>query len=134
MIYSFKSIIWLTFYLGAIQLSCKSQEVTVAKEEMSCRDSLKMQLLEYWSYDSAKNTYSGTNGMIRLTSERRGCLREMKKDEIIEFFGKPSLDKGDRLYYFSFEECWLDTVNLRYCYHFSKVYFDNEGYYKYMSP
>jgi hypothetical protein len=63
MIFRLQDIYWLAFLGWAVQLSCKSQNVMAAQQEMSCRDSLKMQLQEYWSYDSLENTYSGTNGM-----------------------------------------------------------------------
>jgi hypothetical protein len=134
MIFRFRGIYGLAFFAGAIQLSCKSQEVAVAKEEMSCRDSLKVQLLEYWSYDSAQNTYSGTNGMFLMASQRKKCLREMNQDEIIKFFGKPSLRRSDRLYYFNWEECWQDTVDFRTCHHFSEIRFNEDGYYIWISP
>ncbi|HKL03206.1 MAG TPA: hypothetical protein VJ911_06000 [Cryomorphaceae bacterium] len=89
----------------------------------NCKEVVKSFIADKWFYNPESNIYRGTKEMLGihwLGTERRECIQQMNKDDLIEVFGRPSREDKDsnRMFYLYIQEDFArfdSTKDCSYC-------------------
>ncbi len=101
----------LVLIILLFNLSCKSQDKSVSGK--NCIAKLKQELNENWKFNSDTIYYkTNFNFLSRFDSIYKFCLYNLPKENIIEMFGKPTIDGKDNFQYLASKPCKLQHKNL----------------------
>jgi hypothetical protein len=101
----------LVLIILLFNLSCKSQNKNISGN--NCIGKLKTELTENWKFNSDTNYYkTNFNFLSRFDSTYKFCLYDLPKDNIIELFGKPTIDGKENFQYLASKPCKLQRKNL----------------------
>lgn len=118
--FNFKVILLLAL-CATVSYYCSTSKSI--QEKNHCKEVVKSFIADKWFYNPESNTYSGTKEMLgihRPGTERRECIQQMNKEDLIEVFGKPSREDKDsnRMFYLYIQEDFArfdSTQDCAYC-------------------
>ncbi len=111
------ALIILAFVVGFFYSCATSRNIN---NHERCKSEIQDFISDKWFYNAETNTYIETKETIQINPpafSQSDCVQLMRKDDLIDLFGKPSREDTakNRMFYFYIKEDFDRWDSTRYC-------------------